>query len=384
MSATFEGLTWDHPRGYNALAAAAAQDGNLRLHWARQPLEGFESASIAALARDYDLLVLDHPHLGDALESGCLQSLDSLFPGEVLDTWRTQSIGQCFESYCFGGHLWALPLDAATQVAVTRRDRLNDSPPSDWRQVPRFARHNSTVLSLAGPHAFLTLCSLTHAFGCRMGDHQETLFTGGDPTSAWDLLAQLYGLRTPGWDTSNPIALLHGMSTTDGPAYCPLVYGYVTYAGPDRPGEVLHFLDAPAGPRGQIGSVLGGTGIALTQRCEPTPALLDHLCALLSPTLQADFIPHHDGQPSTRSAWMDRNLDQQFNGFYSGTRRTLESAFVRPRYPGYTRFQLQASESVRTMLAGKTGACSALGRLQDLHAASIRSFMGDDHRPIPL
>ena len=70
---SFRGLTWDHPRGYTALAAA---DGPV--HWEVQPLEGFESAPIAALCADYDLVVLDHPHLGEALAHDCLTPLDQV------------------------------------------------------------------------------------------------------------------------------------------------------------------------------------------------------------------------------------------------------------------------------------------------------------------
>jgi len=48
-AAQYCGLTWDHPRGYNALAAAAEASGGL-LHWDKQPLEGFESHPIGELA----------------------------------------------------------------------------------------------------------------------------------------------------------------------------------------------------------------------------------------------------------------------------------------------------------------------------------------------
>lgn len=43
-------LTWNHPRGYNALAAAAARpelaESGLAIAWDKQPLEGFESHPI--------------------------------------------------------------------------------------------------------------------------------------------------------------------------------------------------------------------------------------------------------------------------------------------------------------------------------------------------
>ena len=62
---TFRGLTWDHPRGYDALAEAARRVNAGRsaplITWDRQPLEGFESAPITDLTARYDLVVLDTP-----------------------------------------------------------------------------------------------------------------------------------------------------------------------------------------------------------------------------------------------------------------------------------------------------------------------------------
>jgi multiple sugar transport system substrate-binding protein len=63
----FRGLTWDHPGGHAPLAAAAELwAGEIEITWDAQPLEGFESTPIPELARSYDLIVLDHPHLGEA------------------------------------------------------------------------------------------------------------------------------------------------------------------------------------------------------------------------------------------------------------------------------------------------------------------------------
>lgn len=367
--ALVRGLTWDHPRGYDALAAAAIEANALGLgiHWDKQSLEGFESAGISELAQQYDLLVIDHPHLGDALEGECFQKIDALFDPALLARWRAQSIGQSFASYRYEGQQWALPLDAATQVAAWRPDLSADPVPTSWTQLPDYAERNAICLSLAGPHAFLTLCSMAHAFGARMGDHQKNLFEGGDVVAAWELLLALHARSPVAWETCNPIALLHGMSTTDEISYCPLVYGYVNYAGPASPGHRLAFVDAPAGPTGAIGSVLGGTGIAITERCAITPALLRHLEYLMDVNTQATFIPRHHGQPSARQAWQDATLDQEYNGFYGHTLRTLEEAFVRPRFSGYTRFQLEASQAVREMLTARTGATDCIARLQAMH-----------------
>ena len=45
----YRGLTWDHPRGYTALAAASAGLSDDTLEWDRHPLEGFEAHPIADL-----------------------------------------------------------------------------------------------------------------------------------------------------------------------------------------------------------------------------------------------------------------------------------------------------------------------------------------------
>ena len=91
------GLTWDHPRGYNALAAAAARlnperDG-LSLSWERHSLEGFEVHPIADLCTRYDLVVLDHPHVGEAVAMQCLQPLESLFNADEIASLARHTIG---------------------------------------------------------------------------------------------------------------------------------------------------------------------------------------------------------------------------------------------------------------------------------------------------
>ena len=129
----YRGLTWDHPRGAHALAAAArrldpARDG-IAIDWDRQPLEGFESHPIADLCARYDLVVLDHPHVGEAVATGCLRPLEELFLAEEIADWSARTIGPCLTSYRYAGAHWALPLDAATQVMAV---------------APRVAAHRAT------------------------------------------------------------------------------------------------------------------------------------------------------------------------------------------------------------------------------------------------
>ena len=73
-------------------------------------------APIADLCARYDLVVLDHPHVGEAAGAACLRPLEALFLPEEIADWAAQTIGPCLTSYRYAGAHWALPLDAATQV----------------------------------------------------------------------------------------------------------------------------------------------------------------------------------------------------------------------------------------------------------------------------
>ncbi|QKW10367.1 carbohydrate ABC transporter substrate-binding protein [Streptomyces sp. NA04227] len=362
-----KGLTWDHPRGRDALVAAAraATENGLELVWDTHPLEGFESTPIEQLAEEYDVIVLDHPHLGDALKHRCLRPLDELFDPDTVESWRRGASGPSLASYELDGHLWALPLDAATQVAATRLD-LAGAAPTLWREVVELAARAPVALSLAGPHALLTFASVCVALGEEPGTRAPGFVSEPTGRRALELMTALAGRAPARSHTMNPIALLGTMTQDDTLAHCPLVYGYVNYASPGLERRVT-FTDAPRlTPDGRPGSTLGGTGLALTRRCDPTPELLAHLRELLSPQTQEEFIPVHAGQPAMASAWRSEQVDRAAGGFYSGTRETVSRAWVRPRHAGYIRFQTEGAQVVREVVLGRTSAASGLRRLDEL------------------
>ncbi|MFT4280641.1 hypothetical protein [Microbacterium sp.] len=359
MSA-FVGLTWDHPRGRNALETAARTRDPGLLSWDVQPLEGFESAPIDELASRYDLLVLDHPHLGDALAADCLRPIDELFTDVRLREWTRAAVGPSVASYEIDGHLWALPLDAATQVSV-RDDALVPTAPADWDAAVTLADRGLVAMSLAGPHAFLSLCSIAVSLGDDPG-RGARLFAPETARRALDLLVRLSARAPAGTADLNPIGLLDRMRDRGDIGCIPLIYGYVTYAS-DR----LVFGDVPRGPAG-LGSTIGGTGIAVTTRSTPTPELLAHLAWLLADETQRSFIPRHDGQPSARAAWDDAAVDAAAHRFYSGTRASIEESWVRPRLPGYIPFQSVASALVRDVVVGVREPDSVLDELEERFA----------------
>ena len=341
----FRGLTWDHPRGYAALERAAAENGGI-IAWERQPLEGFESAPIEEVCAGYDLVVLDHPHLGDALAADCLTPLDALLSRDVLDDIRRRTLGPCFESYEMDGHVWALPLDAAAQVSAGRPDLMSGEMPRTFAELDRLAGSEpGFVLSLAGPHAFLTILSLCASLDDSFGSPEETYFQPQHDHGIEFFLALARHSHPLGL-SFNPIALLEAMTRGD-VSYCPLVFGYVTFASQSRKFP-LAFVDSPCVQEGQPPrSVLGGTGMAVTRTCQFAPDLLGHLTLLLSTQMQTGLIPETSGQPSAESAWLSTEINAQAGAFYRQTINTLRNAFVRPRYPGFVPAQAEASEWLR-------------------------------------
>ncbi|MDX0802924.1 carbohydrate ABC transporter substrate-binding protein [Sinorhizobium medicae] len=367
-------LTWDHPRGYNALAAAARRldlaESGLAIDWDKQPLEGFESYPIADLCARYDLVVLDHPHVGEAVDGDCLQPLESIFEEATINLLRAESIGPSLRSYHFTGQHWALPLDAATQVMAARADLLVGPAPVLWDEVLLLSQKTGKVaLSLAGPHAALSFLSIATALGEPPAERDPDILVSEQVgTEVYDLMNELAARSPHVVRQKNPISILEHMAAHDDVALVPLVYGYVNYAAPVS-GRPITFHNAPRlEPGDRPGSTLGGTGIGISRRCEVTPALKRHLLWLMSADAQIGFIPCHEGQPSRREAWHDAGVNARWGKFYSNTVATLEQAYVRPRHNGYIAFQSRASALLRESFLENAPARGVINRLQTLYA----------------
>ncbi|MFN3004425.1 hypothetical protein [Mycolicibacterium wolinskyi] len=363
-----EGITWDHPRGYAALAAAQSEDAApaCEIRWSCQPLEGFESAPIAETASHYDLIVLDHPHIGEAIDTAALRPIDEFVDAATLAEWRASTVGASFDSYFADDRQWAVPLDAATQVSVGTPEITGDMP-ATWTDAVEFARDVPTSLPLGGPHPFLTLCAIAISEGAAPAATPDCFLPEDVVATAVTTMRQIVGSAD---GDINPIGLLERMSASTGPQYCPLVYGYVNYALAtlDRP---LTFADAPRGTAG-VGSVLGGTGIAVSARCAPTAELAAHLRWLVASDTQTVFVPRHHGQPCHRAAWESPDLNAEFGEFYRNTRATVDAAWVRPRYHGFIAVQSHGAEHVRQAVRGDMTPRELSERLTTLHHNASR------------
>ena len=345
-------MTWDHARGYAPLVAAeaaAAVDPGVSVSWQRRSLQDFEHYPLEDLARRFDLIVMDHPHTGDAIASGAIVPMDELLDPDRLEALREDCLPVVWNSYVAEGRSWALPIDAATQVLVWRPGRL-DGPPATWGEVVELARQNRVLLPLRSPHALMCLFSLLANLGHPFPESGQP-----DPTAmdgALSLLAEVSSLVPARCWEMDPISAYEALANGEDQDVIPLAYGYSTYGIEGFRKARLRFGEFP-GPEGSKGTTLGGTGLAVS-RFGRNPGIAAAYAANLAGLVwQRDIVAPAGGQPSSLGAQTDHEVNARFNGFWSDTARTLSGAWVRPRHVGYVSFQASASALVADALLGR-------------------------------
>lgn len=333
-------MTWEHPRAWRGLEAFDVTGTAPHVAWDRQPLSAFEAFPIDRLAATYDLMVVDHPGLGAAVGAGAVAALDDLVDPDALAAWSDGAIGRSGASYRFDGRTWALPVDAAAQVAVRRAD-AGVPIVRRWEDVPAVAADHPVALCLAGPHAGLTLLAMCSA---RPPADPGLLLDPPTAVEALELLAAVFAVADPELSLQDPIGVHEGLAAGGGATWCPLAYGYVSYA--DR----LAWSDAPTWAGDRPLSVLGGTGVAVAARSVADPdrraEVLAWLSAFLEDEIQTGLVPRAGGQPAHRGVWSGTEP------FYAATLATLEAAWVRPRLPGWIPLQEDLSAIAREVVVG--------------------------------
>ena len=83
-----KGITWDHPRGYEPLRAASKEYSkehpNVRISWKVRSLKEFGDMPIEDLIETYDIITIDHPYMGQALQNNLLVPLEKKLDRELL------------------------------------------------------------------------------------------------------------------------------------------------------------------------------------------------------------------------------------------------------------------------------------------------------------
>ena len=79
-----KGMTWDHSRGYDPMVSTAKRynenNPDIKIIWEKRPLQAFADRPIELMAFDYDLMVIDHPHVGEASRKDLIYDENHIYP----------------------------------------------------------------------------------------------------------------------------------------------------------------------------------------------------------------------------------------------------------------------------------------------------------------
>lgn len=379
MTKLLKGICWDHSRGYVPLVAAAQRFHELHpecdIAWEKRSLRSFGETGLKDLCQRYDLLVVDHPFCGEAASTGCLAPLDQQLDSAFLQECQANAVGPSYQSYRIGGHLWALPVDAACPVAVYRPDIMADArlaPPRDWSELLRLAKTGRVAFPAIDTDAILHLFALALACDGSLftSEAQPSVASAEALRFALQRLKELRELCDERCLASNPIAVLDWLAQSDYVAYCPFAFGYSNYS---RAGYASKPLQACAPPElngRPLRTVLGGAGLALSAFSSQPEAGRAFATFCMSEQTQRGLYAYAGGQPGDRRAWKDEALNQHTRSFFADTLPTIESSYLRPRYAGFVAFQRASGLAVCRFLKSEASLLETLETINDAYRQS--------------
>jgi multiple sugar transport system substrate-binding protein len=355
MSLTeLKGMTWDHVRGRDCLIESnnlLIQKCGISVTWDARSLLAFGDQHISEFYNDYDLMIIDHPHVPDAVHADAVIPFEDLVTASQLDLLEATSVGASHDSYLYKGKHWALAIDTAAQVSAFRPDKAERSPVF-WHEVFALAKKKELLWAHKPVDAFSTFATLMAQKGhplqgtSRFIDQEMAL-------EVLEFMVELASLVPDFCATSNPIDIAEVLSGTDDYAYGICMYGYSNYSREGFRKHVLVYDDLPSFDGRATGSQLGGAGVAVSSKSKNPKAAAEAAMLLSLPDIQATTYGLGGGQPGNLIAWKDQMLNEVSNNFFRNTLRTLENAWVRPRVLGWPDVQYQSSLIIHKCLVEK-------------------------------
>lgn len=363
-----KGMTWDHPRATDGLAAVAPYLANslgVTIEWTARSLLAFGDQHIHEFAPDFDLMIVDHPHITDAMNAGAIACLSDHAPPDQLAQLERESVGESFESYRVDRRLWGLPVDAAAQVSAFRADLRPSGVPPFWSDVLQDAKDGVVLWGFKPVDAFSTLMTILAQKGV-LTPHQPVLFDAETVTDALETLVELASLMPDWCQMANPIDVAEALVEGETHHYSPALFGYTNYSRDKFRPNLLLYDDIPSFDGRATGSTLGGAGVAVSASTQHLDVAVKVAVALAGAELQSGEYTLGGGQPANLRAWLNHTNNAVTHQFFRNTLRTLEGAWVRPRLLGWPQFQLELSHLVHGMLVEKNVSSSAVADIVSL------------------
>jgi multiple sugar transport system substrate-binding protein len=349
-----KGMTWDHVRGRDCLIQSnelLIQKCGISVTWDARSLLAFGDQHISEFYNDYDLMIIDHPHVPDAVHAEAVIAFEGLVTPLQLDLLEATSVGASHNSYLYQGKHWALAIDTAAQVSAFRPDKAERSPVF-WHEVFDLAKKKQLLWAHKPVDAFSTFATLMAQKGHAL-EGTSRFINQEMALEVLEFMVELSSLVPDFCATSNPIDIAEALSGNDDYAYGICMYGYSNYSREGFRKHVLVYDDLPSFDGRATGSQLGGAGVAVSSKSKNPKAAAEAAMLLSLPDIQATTYGLGGGQPGNLIAWKDQLLNEVSNNFFRNTLRTLENAWVRPRVLGWPDVQYQSSLIIHKCLVEK-------------------------------
>jgi multiple sugar transport system substrate-binding protein len=373
-------MTWDHPRGVDGLRASnplLLERHGVTVEWEARSLLAFGDQHVADFAPEFDVMVIDHPHVPDAVEAGALLPLDGA-PG--IDELALESVGQSHESYRYRDAQWGLGLDAAAQVSAFRPDRI-DGAPIFWSDALKLARTGTVLWPYKPVDAFSTFATLLAQRGAPLAASFGGAGLFLDRAVAEEVIDFMIELAVavPEWcATANPIDVAEALVSNENDYSVGIaLFGYTNYSRPGFRQQLLAYDDISSFDGRSSGSTLGGAGIAVSASTKHAELALAVAATLAGADAQKGPYTAGGGQPGNLHAWRSEATNLATHGFFRNTLRTLERAWVRPRVLGWPDLQLALSHLVRDAILARRVDGTVLDnieRLPETHVKELHEF----------
>jgi multiple sugar transport system substrate-binding protein len=340
------GIAWDHRRCWGPLDASIAPyeaSSGQPVRWDRRSLYSFGEGDLGTWCDRYDLVIYDHPFVGDASRKGWLLDLSQFLTDDDRARFERDAVGASWRSYAYAGGVWGLPIDTAAQTAAWRTDllqRLDATPPTTISGTLELAalarRHGLEVGWAAKPTDLMcTLVSLAASRGLDPGHDDGDFLAGAEAGAIIEELRALAAAVHPGSRGWNPILCLDHMTSADDVVYAPFLFNYVNYATA-RPERPIRFGASPSPVAGRPSrTLLGGAGIGISARAKDPEAAFAYAMHLCSEAFQSGEYVANGGQPGSRSAWVSSRCNALTANFLADTLPAMDRAYLRPTHPGF-------------------------------------------------
>ncbi len=375
---TLKGMTWDHSRGYDPMIAtskifASKHNNEISIDWDKRSLQAFADRPIEKMVEEYDLMVIDYPHVGEVSAKGLLQNLDVEDYKNELKLLHKQSVGLSHQSYNIDGHQWALAIDAATQVCCFRHDLIQTLPKS-WNDIIDLAKQKRVIWPLKPIHAISSFYSIYNNLTNEFNPKDKNFIEKKVGIQTLKMMKRISAYLIDECFVMDPIKTAEILSETEDFFYSPYTYGFSNYSRKGYRKNLLTYGNViDLSNKGPYGTHLGGTGIAISNKSQHKELALEYSYWIAGSECQQTIFYNSGGQPGNADAWENKNINFETNNFFTNTRLTLNQAWIRPRHNGYMKFQDESGNIINDYLQSNISEIKVIDKLALMYKESFEA-----------